>query len=116
MSKVIQKKNHWTTKVHESVVAKNKQGELPFVISGGAESGEFSYLREANQDQIVYSSGELREGELLLEVDGVHVSGLPLYDVRALVRSCKGPIRLKTVKQGESWRNAESEEIWSPRG
>ncbi|XP_038666506.1 membrane-associated guanylate kinase, WW and PDZ domain-containing protein 1b isoform X5 [Scyliorhinus canicula] len=100
MSKVIQKKNHWTTKVHESVVCKNRHGELSFLVSGGAENGEFSYLREAKQEQIVYSTGELREGELLLEVDGVHVSGLPLYDVHGVVKSCKGPIRLKTVRQG----------------
>ncbi|XP_072928428.1 membrane-associated guanylate kinase, WW and PDZ domain-containing protein 1b isoform X1 [Hemitrygon akajei] len=99
MSKVVQKKNHWTTKVHESAVGKGQVEELNVLISGGAENGEFSYLNEGNH-QIVCGSGELREGELLLEVDGVHVSGLPLYDVRSVIKNSKDPIRLKTVKQG----------------
>ncbi|XP_078065625.1 membrane-associated guanylate kinase, WW and PDZ domain-containing protein 1b isoform X7 [Mustelus asterias] len=100
MSKVIQKRNHWSAKVHESVVCRSRQGELNLTIAGGAENGEFCHLREAQPGQVVYSAGELREGELLLEVDGVHVSGLPLYDVLGVVKSCKGPIRLKTVRQG----------------
>ncbi|XP_059800259.1 membrane-associated guanylate kinase, WW and PDZ domain-containing protein 1b isoform X2 [Hypanus sabinus] len=99
MSKVVQKKNHWTTKVHESAVGKGQVEELNVLISGGAENGEFSYLNEGNH-QMVCGSGELRGGELLLEVDGVHVSGLPLYDVRSVIKNSKDPIRLKTVKQG----------------
>ncbi|XP_069793225.1 membrane-associated guanylate kinase, WW and PDZ domain-containing protein 1b isoform X3 [Narcine bancroftii] len=100
MSKVVQKKNHWTAKVHESAVDRSQVEELNGLISGGAENGEFSYLKGGGREQIVCSIGELREGELLLEVDGVHASGLPLDDVRTLVKKSRDPTRLKTVKQG----------------
>ncbi|XP_042195477.1 membrane-associated guanylate kinase, WW and PDZ domain-containing protein 1b isoform X5 [Callorhinchus milii] len=101
MSKVIQKKNHWTTKVHESAVSRAAQGDLALGVSGGAEKGEFSYLGDVKRERVFSPNvGELRAGELVLEVDGVPVSGLPLYDVQGIIRSGEGAIRLRTVRQG----------------
>uniref|UniRef100_A0AAR2KEF8 Membrane-associated guanylate kinase, WW and PDZ domain-containing protein 1 n=1 Tax=Pygocentrus nattereri TaxID=42514 RepID=A0AAR2KEF8_PYGNA len=100
MSKVIQKKNHWTTRVNECAVCKSSGGELSVRLRGGAESGEFTYVGEVREDTAQYKYGQLGEGELLLEVEGLSVSGLPLYDVLTVIKNCKGPVRMKTVRQG----------------
>uniref|UniRef100_A0A8C6YVA4 Membrane-associated guanylate kinase, WW and PDZ domain-containing protein 1 n=1 Tax=Nothoprocta perdicaria TaxID=30464 RepID=A0A8C6YVA4_NOTPE len=59
--------------------------------------GEFPYAGAAAP-----GAGEaaLSEGELLLEVQGVRVSGLPRYDVLEVIRACKDPIAVKAVRQG----------------
>ncbi|KAM4737814.1 membrane-associated guanylate kinase, WW and PDZ domain-containing protein 1-like isoform 3-T3 [Anableps anableps] len=100
MSKVIQKKNHWITKVNECAVIRDASGELNVELHGGAENGEFAYIDQIREDAVVYQVGKLSEGELLLEVEGLSVSGLPLYDIYTVINCCKGPIRLKTVRQG----------------
>uniref|UniRef100_A0A3P9PQ33 Membrane-associated guanylate kinase, WW and PDZ domain-containing protein 1 n=1 Tax=Poecilia reticulata TaxID=8081 RepID=A0A3P9PQ33_POERE len=100
MSKVIQKKNHWITKVNECAVIRDENGELNVELHGGAENGEFAYIGQIREDAVVYQGGKLSEGELLLEVEGLSVSGLPLYDIYTVINCCKGPVRLKTVRQG----------------
>ncbi|XP_070300715.1 membrane-associated guanylate kinase, WW and PDZ domain-containing protein 1-like [Salvelinus sp. IW2-2015] len=100
MSKVIQKKNHWITKMTECAMIRDARGELNVELRGGAENGEFPYIGEVREDVLVYKNGQMSEGELLLEVEGHSVSGLPLYDIWTLMKSCKGPLRLKTVRQG----------------
>ncbi|XP_061474694.1 membrane-associated guanylate kinase, WW and PDZ domain-containing protein 1 isoform X10 [Rhineura floridana] len=106
MSKVIQKKNHWTTKVHQCTVSRGAQGLLGVTILGGAEYGEFPYVGAAAEDGegetalLGGGEGKLGEGELLLEVQGIRVSGLPRYDVLGVIRSCKDPIVFKAVRQG----------------
>ncbi|XP_042590284.1 membrane-associated guanylate kinase, WW and PDZ domain-containing protein 1-like isoform X10 [Cyprinus carpio] len=100
MSKVVQKKNHWTTKVNECTICKDARGELNVQLLGGAENGEFAYIGPVNGNAVQYRHGKVSEGELLLEVETLSVSGLPLYDVLTVIKNCKGPIRLKTVRQG----------------
>uniref|UniRef100_A0A3B4ZFZ3 Membrane-associated guanylate kinase, WW and PDZ domain-containing protein 1 n=1 Tax=Stegastes partitus TaxID=144197 RepID=A0A3B4ZFZ3_9TELE len=100
MSKVIQKKNHWITKVNECAIVRDACGELNVELRGGAENGEFPYVGQVREDAVVYQDGKLCEGELLLEVEGLSVSGLPLYDIFTVIECCKGPVRLKTVRQG----------------
>lgn len=102
MSKVIQKKNHWITKVNECAVIRDACGELNVELRGGAENGEFAYVGHIREDAVVYQDGKLSEGELLLEVDGFSVSGLPLYDIFTVIKCCNGAVRLKTVRQGKS--------------
>ncbi|XP_077059338.1 membrane-associated guanylate kinase, WW and PDZ domain-containing protein 1b isoform X20 [Siphateles boraxobius] len=100
MSKVVQKKNHWTTKVNECTVSKDARGELNVRLLGGAENGEFAYIGHVNGDAVQFRNGKVSEGELVLEVETLSVSGLPLYDVLTVIKNCKGPIKLKTVRQG----------------
>ncbi|XP_045065640.1 membrane-associated guanylate kinase, WW and PDZ domain-containing protein 2-like isoform X1 [Coregonus clupeaformis] len=100
MSKSLKKKNHWTNKVHESVLCRNKEGELGFELKGGAENGQFPYLGEVRQDKVACQSGKLSQDELLLEVNETPVAGLTIRDVHAVVRHSKDPVRLKCVKQG----------------
>ncbi|CAL8336531.1 unnamed protein product [Merluccius merluccius] len=88
MSKPGLKKSHWTSRVKESLVARDSVSLL-----GGAERGEFAVLRRVQEDEV-----QDAEGDLVLEVEGLSVSGLPLYDVRAVIHSCQGPVRLKTVR------------------
>ncbi|XP_045687996.1 membrane-associated guanylate kinase, WW and PDZ domain-containing protein 1 isoform X14 [Phyllostomus hastatus] len=105
MSKVIQKKNHWTSKVHECTVKLGPQGELGVTVLGGAENGEFLYVGAvaAAEAAGLPGSGEgprLGEGELILEVQGIRVSGLPRYDVLGVIDSCKESVTFKAVRQG----------------
>ncbi|XP_040850712.1 membrane-associated guanylate kinase, WW and PDZ domain-containing protein 1 isoform X7 [Ochotona curzoniae] len=109
MSKVIQKKNHWTSRVHECTVRRGPQGELGVTVLGGAEHGEFPYVGAVSPAAVVTEAaglpggGEgprLGEGELLLEVQGVRVSGLPRYDVLGVLDSCKEAVTFKAVRQG----------------
>ncbi|XP_014802122.1 PREDICTED: membrane-associated guanylate kinase, WW and PDZ domain-containing protein 1-like [Calidris pugnax] len=97
MSRVVQKKNHWASRVRQCSLTRGPGGRLGFTLLGGAEHGEFPYA-----GAVVGDAGEaaLSEGELLLEVQGVRVSGLPRYDVLEVIRSCKEPIVVKAVRQG----------------
>ncbi|XP_053325543.1 membrane-associated guanylate kinase, WW and PDZ domain-containing protein 1 isoform X2 [Spea bombifrons] len=99
MAKVIEKKNHWTSRVHQCTVSRTPSGELTLPVLGGAEYGEFLYLGEV--DETLFScDGKLAAGELLLEVAGVSVSGLPRYDVLDMIRTYKEPVLVKAVRQG----------------
>ncbi|XP_041281856.1 membrane-associated guanylate kinase, WW and PDZ domain-containing protein 1 isoform X14 [Onychostruthus taczanowskii] len=96
MSRVVQKKNHWSSRVRQCALTRGPGGQLGFALLGGAEHGEFPYAGAAAGD----GEAALSEGELLLEVQGVRVSGLPRYDVLEVIRSCKDPIVVKAVRQG----------------
>lgn len=109
MSKVIQKKNHWTGRVHECTVKRGPQGELGVTVLGGAEHGEFPYVGAVAAAEAAGLPGggegpKLAEGELLLEVQGVRVSGLPRYDVLGVIDSCKEAVTFKAVRQGKTGR------------
>ncbi|KAM6387546.1 membrane-associated guanylate kinase, WW and PDZ domain-containing protein 1 isoform 39-T41 [Pluvialis apricaria] len=96
MSRVVQKKNHWASRVRQCSLTRGPGGQLGFALLGGAEHGEFPYAGAVAGD----GEAALSEGELLLEVQGVRVSGLPRYDVLEVIRSCKDPIVVKAVRQG----------------
>lgn len=91
MSKSLRKrKNHWTSRVHESVLGRTEEGSPGLELGGGAENGRFPLL-----------GGQLSPDELLLEVNDTPVAGLTTRDVHAVVRHSKVPVRLKSVKPGE---------------
>ncbi|TFK11568.1 translocation protein SEC62 [Platysternon megacephalum] len=107
MSKVMQKKNHWSSRVHQCSARRAGGGGQPGLpLLGGAEHGQFPYVgteEEEGGGPPVLAAGEgagLSPGELLLEVQGVRVSGLPRYDVLEVIRSCTEPISVKAVRQG----------------
>ncbi|KAL4660309.1 membrane-associated guanylate kinase, WW and PDZ domain-containing protein 2-like [Arapaima gigas] len=100
MSKSLKKKNHWTNKVHEIVLNRNKDGDLGFEVRGCAENGQFPHIGEVKQGKVACQSGKLSQDELLLEVNDTPVAGLTTRDVLAVVKHCKDPVRLKCVKQG----------------
>lgn len=102
MSKPALKKNHWSSRVNEVSVSKDARGELNVGLRGGAENGEFAYIGPIKEDVVLYKSGKLSEGELLLEVENLSISGLPLYDIYTVIKNCKGAVRLKTVRQGKT--------------
>lgn len=101
MSKPAAKKNHWTSRVSECTVSKDARGDLNVPLCGGAENGEFACIGQVNEDVVVYKSGKLNEGDLLLEVENLSISGLPLYDIQSVIKNCRAPVRLKTVRQGK---------------
>ncbi|KAM4711898.1 membrane-associated guanylate kinase, WW and PDZ domain-containing protein 2a isoform 3-T3 [Anableps anableps] len=101
MSKTLKKrKNHWTNKVHESILSRNEEGELGLELKGGAEHGQFPVIGELLQGRAVCHSGKLFQEDLLLEVNDTPVAGLTTRDVHAVVKHSKDPVRLKCVKQG----------------
>ncbi|XP_030061078.1 membrane-associated guanylate kinase, WW and PDZ domain-containing protein 1 isoform X16 [Microcaecilia unicolor] len=100
MAKVIQKKTHWTTKVHQCLVSRGSEGELSLPVLGGAEHGQFPYLGPVEDETLHFNDGKLVGGELILEVAGTPVSGLPRYDVLEVVKNSKEPIPIKAVRQG----------------
>ncbi|XP_028286483.1 membrane-associated guanylate kinase, WW and PDZ domain-containing protein 2a isoform X12 [Parambassis ranga] len=101
MSKSLKKrKNHWTNKVHESVLCRNEEGELGLELKGGAENGQFAVIGELPPGRPLCHSGKLLQDELLLEVNDTPVAGLTTRDVHAVVKHSKDPVRLKCVKQG----------------
>ncbi|KAF6731253.1 Membrane-associated guanylate kinase, WW and PDZ domain-containing protein 2 [Oryzias melastigma] len=101
MSKSLKKrKNHWTNKVHESVLCRNEEGELGLELKGGAENGQFPVIGELPPGRAVCHSGKLFQDELLLEVNDTPVAGLTTRDVHAVVKHSKEPVRIKCVKQG----------------
>lgn len=104
MSKSLKKKNHWTSKVHEAVITRGKEGELGFELKGGAENGQFPHFGEVKQGKGLIQSGKLAQDELLLEVNDMPVAGLTTRDVLAVIKHCKDPVRFKCVKQGENAR------------
>uniref|UniRef100_A0A674JP67 PDZ domain-containing protein n=1 Tax=Terrapene triunguis TaxID=2587831 RepID=A0A674JP67_9SAUR len=105
MSKVIQKKNHWSSRVHQCSARRAAGGRPGLPLLGGAEHGQFPYVGAAEEGgPPVLAGGEaagLSPGELLLEVQGVRVSGLPRYDVLEVIRSCAEPISVTAVRQGK---------------
>ncbi|KAL6092805.1 hypothetical protein STEG23_011482, partial [Scotinomys teguina] len=109
MSKSLKKKSHWTSKVHESVIGRNPEGQLGFELKGGAENGQFPYLGEVKPGKVAYESGsKLVSEELLLEVNETPVAGLTIRDVLAVIKHCKDPLRLKCVKQDYLALNPEN--------
>lgn len=113
MSRVVQKKNHWSSRVRQCALTRGPGGQLGFALLGGAEHGEFPYAGAAAGD----GEAALSEGELLLEVQGVRVSGLPRYDVLEVIRSCKDPIVVKAVRQGaRGTRRDGGDPLRAPRG
>ncbi|XP_029107852.1 membrane-associated guanylate kinase, WW and PDZ domain-containing protein 2-like isoform X2 [Scleropages formosus] len=101
MSKSLKKKSHWTNKVHEIVLKRNKEGELGFEVRGCAENGQFPHVGELRHGKLpVCESGRLCPDELLLEVNETPVAGLTTRDVLAVVKHCREPVRLKCVRQG----------------
>ncbi|XP_076015043.1 membrane-associated guanylate kinase, WW and PDZ domain-containing protein 2a isoform X2 [Genypterus blacodes] len=101
MSKSLKKrKNHWTNKVHESVLFRNEEGELGLELKGGAENGQFPVVGELLPGTAACHSGKLFQDELLLEVNETPLAGLTTRDVHAVVKHSKDPLRLKCVKQG----------------
>ncbi|XP_077399606.1 membrane-associated guanylate kinase, WW and PDZ domain-containing protein 2a isoform X2 [Vanacampus margaritifer] len=93
--------NHWSNKVHESVLGRNAEGQLAALeLRGGAEHGHFPLVGELPSGGAPCLSGSLHPGELLLEVNDTPVAGLTSRDVMAVLRHSKEPVRLKCVKQG----------------
>uniref|UniRef100_A0A8C1W0S6 Membrane-associated guanylate kinase, WW and PDZ domain-containing protein 1 n=1 Tax=Cyprinus carpio TaxID=7962 RepID=A0A8C1W0S6_CYPCA len=74
-----------------SAVWRDSAGWLPLELYGGAESGHFIWIRPARPGA---------QRDILLEVEGLCVSGLPLYDVLDVLKNCEDPVRIKTAKAG----------------
>ncbi|XP_049616750.1 membrane-associated guanylate kinase, WW and PDZ domain-containing protein 2a isoform X1 [Syngnathus scovelli] len=97
-----QRTNHWSNRVHESVLVRDAEGQLAALeLRGGAEHGHFPLVGELLPVGAACLGGRLHPGELLLlEVNDTPVAGLTSRDVMAVLRHSKEPVRLKCVKQG----------------
>ncbi|KAM9823924.1 membrane-associated guanylate kinase, WW and PDZ domain-containing protein 2a [Neosynchiropus ocellatus] len=93
------RKNHWTDRVHESVLARSPRGEPGLELRGGAENGQFPLIAEPGTGTGT-GTGVRDRDRLLLEVNDTPVAGLTTRDVRAVLRHGRDPLRLKCVQQG----------------
>lgn len=100
MPKNSKKRSHWSSRVHEVVLTRDKHRELSVQIRGGAELGQFPLLG-ALDGVTTQGKATPSRGELLLEVNDTPVAGLTTRDVMAVLKHCKDPVRLKCVKTGE---------------
>lgn len=100
MSQNLKKRSHWSSRVHEVVLKRDKQRELRVEIRGGAELAQFPLLGAVHGAAAPGQATPSR-GELLLEVNDTPVAGLTTRDVLAVLKHCKDPVRLKCVKTGE---------------
>ncbi|XP_043089277.1 membrane-associated guanylate kinase, WW and PDZ domain-containing protein 1-like [Puntigrus tetrazona] len=75
----------------ESAVWRGSSGRLPLQLSGGAQSGRFAWVRPPRTGA---------RWDVLLEVEGVSVSGLTLGDLLGLLELCEDPVRIKTARAG----------------
>ncbi|TST22532.1 Membrane-associated guanylate kinase, WW and PDZ domain-containing protein 2 [Bagarius yarrelli] len=95
MSKNSKKRSHWSSRVHEVVLSRDKHGELSVDIRAGAELGQFPVLAALDGGKTDGTS------KLLLEVNDIPVVGLTTRDVMAVLKHCRDPVRLKCIKTGE---------------
>uniref|UniRef100_A0A7M4FFF6 PDZ domain-containing protein n=1 Tax=Crocodylus porosus TaxID=8502 RepID=A0A7M4FFF6_CROPO len=72
MARALPRKSHWTGRLQRGALSRGPG----VAVLGGAEHGEFAYVGSVDG-----GDGALRPGDLLLEVRGVRVAGLPRYDV-----------------------------------
>lgn len=100
MSKNSTKRIHWSSRVREVVLTRDKHGELSVDIRGGAELGQFPMLGAPDGITTDGRAAQTR-GELLLEVNDTPVAGLTTRDVMAVLKHCKDPVRLRCLKTGE---------------
>jgi len=82
---------HWSTRVRERALWRDSAGRLPVELSGGSDTGRFTWIRPLASH--TYE-------DVLLEVEDLPVSGRPLCDVLHLLTHCGDPIRIRTVKAG----------------
>ncbi|XP_017349636.1 membrane-associated guanylate kinase, WW and PDZ domain-containing protein 2a isoform X7 [Ictalurus punctatus] len=99
MSKNSTKRIHWSSRVREVVLTRDKHGELSVDIRGGAELGQFPMLGAPDGITTDGRAAQTR-GELLLEVNDTPVAGLTTRDVMAVLKHCKDPVRLRCLKTG----------------
>ncbi|XP_075794657.1 membrane-associated guanylate kinase, WW and PDZ domain-containing protein 1 isoform X29 [Pelodiscus sinensis] len=102
MARALQRKSHWSGRLHQCAASRAAGGRPGLPLLGGAEHGQFPYVGapEEGGEPVLAAGGELSPGELLLEVQGVRVSGLPRYDVLELLRGGPEPIALAAVRPG----------------
>ncbi|KAM9341830.1 membrane-associated guanylate kinase, WW and PDZ domain-containing protein 3 [Pholidichthys leucotaenia] len=94
MSKTAVKKQHWRSKMQDTIVPlQSLSSELGIAIGGGADYGEFPFVTLA-------PGAGFTVGDIILEIGGTPVLGMTLGDVRGVLNSCPHPIRIKTVSPG----------------
>ncbi|XP_046984274.1 membrane-associated guanylate kinase, WW and PDZ domain-containing protein 1 [Schistocerca americana] len=92
--------DHWRQGVRETVLTARPDGSLNFSIHGGSDNGEFAYVSDIVQNKVNYVSGNLNEGDVVLEIQGQKVAGYTQRDVVAWLNHCcrnGNPVTLKTI-------------------
>ena len=95
--------HHWSHSLSDVVILAHTDGSLGLTIKGGADFGEFPYLGELRQDKIRYQDSHgplLRQGDVILEVQGQKVAGFTQRDVVLWLKHCSrndNPVVLRCV-------------------
>jgi len=95
---------HWSHAVQEVLVSQIGDRSNSVIVCGGAENGQFCWIRDVVLDGIKYHhDGRLRANDVLLEVQGHCVAGYTLGDViewMTVAGRNNGPVLYKTVVSG----------------
>lgn len=95
--------NHWSFKVHETLISALPDESLNVTLLGGADNGYFLYLDEIDHDKVAYHSGKLEPGNIVLEVQGQRIAGYTLRDALIWLKQVSqngAPVMIKSVKPG----------------
>ena len=97
------KRDHWSTRIQETVVSAVPEDNLGITLSGGADNGQFCCINDINHSHLTYHSGKLNIDELILEIQGQKVAGYTLRDATIWLKQVSqngAPVMVKTVKIG----------------
>lgn len=91
---------HWSTNVNQVVVQRGSNGSFNLCIEGGSEYGQFVVIGDVLTDKVIYKSGSLSPGEIILQINGVHVAGYTQTDGITLIRDSPASLNITSVLPG----------------
>jgi len=90
---------HWSTVVNQAVVQRAPNGSFNLCIEGGSEYGQFVVIGDV-LTEVNFRSGSLSPGEIILEINGMHVAGYTQTDGITLIRDSGSLLHITSVQPG----------------
>ncbi|XP_065656846.1 membrane-associated guanylate kinase, WW and PDZ domain-containing protein 1 isoform X3 [Hydra vulgaris] len=91
---------HWSSSVNKAVVQRSSNGSFNLCIEGGSEYGQFVVIGDVLTDKVLYKTGRLTPGEIILEINGTHIAGYTQSDGISLIRNSGNILRITSVISG----------------
>lgn len=91
---------HWSSVVNRAVVQRGQNGSFNLCIEGGSEYGQFVVIGDVLTDKVIYRSGSLTPGEIILEINSTHVAGYTQTDGIQLIKDSGNLLNITSVFPG----------------